>query len=215
MLARLAKTLSRPVLALRQAAGRYNAQRLLRQIESPHYLHVGCGSNRFPGWIHLDGNWFLQGVDLLWDLRWGLPFPDRSLDSIYSEHVLEHLDVRDGVRYLAECHRVLKPQGVVRTAMPCLASVVASYVATDWKAGQDWLTWPEYGFIATRAEMLNIAMRWWEHRWLYDEEELHRRHRDAGFRRFHDVAWGLSEYPHLSNRETRKDSRLICEAVKE
>lgn len=110
---------------------------------------------------------------------------------------------------------MLKPQGVVRTAMPSLESVVGSYVNDDWKAGQDWLTWPEYRFISTRAEMLNIAMRWWDHHWLYDHEELHRRHREAGFDRLHDMAWGESAYPHLIGRETRKDSRLICEAVKE
>ena len=56
-------------------------------------------------------------------------------------------------------------------------------------------------------------MRWWEHRWLYDREELHRRHREAGFHRISDVAWGESTYAQLVGRESRKDSRLICEAV--
>jgi predicted SAM-dependent methyltransferase len=215
VLARLTQVLSLALLAPRKVHGRLRARQLLKRTPGPHRLHVGCGPNRFPGWIHLDGNRLLRGIDIYWDLSLGLPFPDDSLDSVYSEHVLEHLEVADGVRYLAECRRVLKPRGVVRTAMPSLEAVVGSYVAEDWKAGQDWLTWPEYRFIDTRAEMLNISMRWWEHRWLYDREELHRRHREAGFHRISDLAWGESDYPHLVGRETRKDSRLICEAVKE
>jgi len=98
--------------------------------------------------------------------------------------------------------------------MPSLEAVVGSYVAKDWKAEQDWLTWPEYQFIATRAEMLNISMRWWNHQWLYDREELHRRHREAGFAQIDDVRWGESTFRQLVNCETRKDSKLISEAVK-
>lgn len=62
--------------------------------------------------------------------------------------------------------------------------------------------------------MLNIAFRWWGHRWLYDREELHRRLGEAGFDRLEDVAPGQSTRPELRNLETRPDSLLVCEATK-
>ena len=76
------------------------------------------------------------------------------------------------------------------------------------------MTWPEYQFIQTRAEMLNIAFHWWGHQWLYDREEFHRRLGEAGFPEIRDMPWGESGIPDFRNRETRKDSLLICEAEK-
>ena len=77
---------------------------------------------------------------------------------------------------------------------------------------QDWLTWPSSQFIRTRAEMLNIAFRWWGHQWLYDHEELDRRLREAGWEELAPVEWGQSRHPALRERETRVDSLLIFEA---
>ena len=74
------------------------------------------------------------------------------------------------------------------------------------------MTWPEYEHIATRAEMLNISFRYWDHQWLYDREELRRRLLEAGFADILDVELGTSDVPELCSRETRKDSLLICEA---
>lgn len=40
-----------------------------------------------------------------------VPLPDQSVDVVFSSQVLEH--VVDVDRYLAECHRILKPNGVL------------------------------------------------------------------------------------------------------
>jgi predicted SAM-dependent methyltransferase len=47
-----------------------------------------------------------------------LPFDDSTLHFIYSEHFLEHLFFDEAVSLLRECHRVLKPSGVIRTVVP-------------------------------------------------------------------------------------------------
>lgn len=47
-----------------------------------------------------------------------LPFPDESIDFVYSEHFFEHLFFDEAVALLAECGRVLKKGGVVRTVVP-------------------------------------------------------------------------------------------------
>jgi predicted SAM-dependent methyltransferase len=55
-----------------------------------------------------------------WTFRKGdtLPFGDSTLDFIYSEHFFEHLFFDEAVSLLRECHRVLKPSGVIRTTVP-------------------------------------------------------------------------------------------------
>jgi predicted SAM-dependent methyltransferase len=45
-------------------------------------------------------------------------FPDGSFDFIYSEHFFEHLFADEAVALLRECHRLLKPGGVIRTVVP-------------------------------------------------------------------------------------------------
>jgi predicted SAM-dependent methyltransferase len=47
-----------------------------------------------------------------------LPLEDNSVGFIYSEHVLEHFRFDLGADLLAECRRVLKPGGVIRTVVP-------------------------------------------------------------------------------------------------
>lgn len=194
-------------------ARRREAAAVVEQWPRPIKLHLGCGTNYFPGWFNVDANARLERLDLAWNIDLGLPLPDDCCELIYSEHVLEHFPVQRGVALLGECRRVLRPAGTLRIAMPSLAHVVAKYTADDWK-DQDWLTWPEFQFIQTRAEMVNVSLRWWGHQWLYDHEELHRRLREAGFTAIEDAGWGESRHADLRDLETRRDSQLICEARK-
>lgn len=194
-------------------AFRWLARRKLRRFARPYKLHLGCGSVRFEGWINVDLDWRNPAVDLTWDLSTGLPLDDGSCRLIYCEHVLEHFPVEQGVGLLRECRRALADGGVLRIAMPSLDAILAKAAGQNWRE-QDWLAWPEYQFIQTRAEMLNVCFYWWGHRWLYDREELHRRLGEAEFTSIEDVGWGASKFPEFQNRETRKDSLLICEARK-
>ncbi|HUY93401.1 MAG TPA: methyltransferase domain-containing protein [Pirellulales bacterium] len=196
-------------LALRKA----RAARALQKFTPPYKINAGCGSLRFEGWVNIDCNTALENVDFFWDLAEGLPTPDESCSVIYSEHVLEHLNVQQGLHYLRECRRSLAPGGVLRTAMPSLDDLIEKSAAGRWRE-QAWLDEPQWRFIDSRAEMFNIMFRWWGHQWVYDREELYRRLREAGFEQIRDVAWGESEVECLRNRETRNDSLLICEAVK-
>jgi predicted SAM-dependent methyltransferase len=45
-------------------------------------------------------------------------------------------------------------------------------------------------------------------------EELERRLREAEFDKIERAEWGASEHAELRNRETRKETLLICEATK-
>lgn len=201
-------------LAGQKAAERRAAETAIRSLAAPPYkLHIGCGRVRFDGWVNIDSDPAISLPDVVWDLSRGIPAPDGSCELIYSEHLLEHLEVEEGLDLLRECRRVLRPGGIMRLSMPSLDALLEKCCSGDWR-DQDWLTWPDHQFIKTRAEMINIFFRWWGHQWIYDAEELHRRLGEAGFTRFRDVAWGESDVAELRGRETRKDSLLICEAEK-
>ena len=173
-------------------------------------LHVGCGSVHLDGWINID----LESpvADVKHDLRQPLPYPDGSVDLIYNEHFIEHLNIPDGLIFMRECHRVLKSGGILRLATLDLSHVAFRYFFR-WK-DQDWITRYNCDWLQTPAEMINLVFRAWEHKFIYDAQELNRRLREAGFTMVKRKKLNKSKHVQLRGRETRKDSKLIMEATK-
>ena len=58
---------------------------------------------------------------------WDLPFPDGSVDEIWSSHALEHVQRSDVLPTLKEWHRVLRKGGTATISVPDL-----DYVARYW-----------------------------------------------------------------------------------
>lgn len=187
-------------------------RRFASTLSPPYKLHIGCGAVRLTGWINVDERW-TDGADVVWDATRRFPLPAGSCSHIHNEHFLEHLSVEQGLSFLRECHRLLMVGGVLRVAMPSLAEPVRQYYEDDWK-NQPWLEKYGYTWIQTRAEMLNIAFRYWGHQWLYDEEELRRRLNEAGFDVLRACSHGESSHPDLRGLETRHETLLIIEATK-
>ncbi len=83
----------------------------------PLHIELGCGtSKRNPQAVGID-ILDVPGVDVVGDALEVLRgLPDGSVESVYSEHFMEHIDApRD---LLAECARVLRPGGEFRAVMP-------------------------------------------------------------------------------------------------
>jgi len=79
-------------------------------------LNLGCGNDIRPGWLNLD-LLELPGVDMVWDLnRFPYPFEEDTFDSIFSSHVLEHLE--DLINVMAELRRITRPGGTIRLELP-------------------------------------------------------------------------------------------------
>src|SRR5262245_20763963 len=90
-------------------------------------LHLGCGSKTLPGFFHVDAlahpHVDVQGpVDVLDFLD------DNAVERIYVSHVLEHFGRHEVDRVLTERHRVLKPGGVLRLAVPDYGACARLYV---------------------------------------------------------------------------------------
>lgn len=92
-------------------------------IDGMSVLDIGCGRNKYPGAIGVD---FLDlpGVDVVADLNERLPFDDESFDVVYSNQVLEH--VPNLIPVVAECHRLLRPGGLLLAHVP--------YFRSSWSA---------------------------------------------------------------------------------
>lgn len=169
-------------------------------------LNIGCGNHPLPGFLNLDIG---AGGDRQHDVRLGLPFPQASVAGIFNEHFLEHLTQAEGIAFLRECRRVLTPGGVLRVATPDLDAVVREYSSSGW-LNEEWRR-HGYDWLDNRCEMLNLGMREWGHRWVYNEEELLRLADLAGLEPRGRCAWGESDLPHFRGLEYRQGSRLIVE----
>lgn len=110
-------------------------------------LNLGCGKRIHTDWTNIDFVSTLDGV-IAHNLTQGIPFPDNSFDVVYHSHVLEHFSQDTAKFFIAECYRVLRPQGVLRIAIPDLEQIAKTYLhaldganagAEDWAANYDWI----------------------------------------------------------------------------
>ena len=96
--------------------------------ETTKYLNLGCGSRYHPDWINIDIA--PQGPEVIQnDLSSGIPIPDTSCDVVYHVAMLEHLRCSDAKEFMAECYRVLKPDGIVRVGVPDLEKICQLYLS--------------------------------------------------------------------------------------
>ena len=93
-------------------------------------LHFGCGSHQLEGWQNLD----LPQVDVTKKLK----FSNYTIDFIFHEHLLEHLDEVDGYNFLKECYRILKTGGKMRISCPSIDGFIWAYQNWDKIPDTNW-----------------------------------------------------------------------------
>lgn len=109
------------LMAVRDLVGRYDGvyavwDRVRVAGREPRAVDLGCGDTRqYDGNLGLDCR-AARGVHAIADIARPLPLADDSLDAIFAVHVLEHL--LDWLPAVAECHRVLRPGGVLHVMSP-------------------------------------------------------------------------------------------------
>lgn len=90
-------------------------------------LHLGCGRRYLPGWLNVDTRADV-GADIVSDILDLAEIRTGEADIIYACHVLEHIPRPRLMDALKEWHRVLKPGGVLRLAVPNFAELARLYL---------------------------------------------------------------------------------------
>ncbi|WKZ25984.1 MAG: methyltransferase domain-containing protein [bacterium] len=100
---------------------KYSARDILK-------LDLGSGDYKRKGFVGID---FSKGADISWDLLWGIPFGDDSVDEIKSDHFFEHLKIDELIYIFNECRRVLKKGGILDFTVPHIDPYINAYVKND------------------------------------------------------------------------------------
>jgi predicted SAM-dependent methyltransferase len=168
-------------------------------------INCGCGRGLEPGWLNtdlirieeLDGRESehdrLSCVDeglyfLRHDATEPYPIEGECFDWAYSEHFIEHVSLDEAIAWLTEVHRMLRPGGLMRVTTPSLAIFMHAYANLDdpfYEENRKELAHTRK-FLKSevpdrRAWMVNDIFYGWQHRWIYDFEELKHALVTAGF----------------------------------
>ena len=65
-------------------------------------LHIGCGGLNCPGWFNVDK--FNANADTFIDASKPFPFLDNSFSLVFTEHMIEHLEIDRIEQFLREIY---------------------------------------------------------------------------------------------------------------
>jgi predicted SAM-dependent methyltransferase len=132
-------------------------------------INLGGGGNCIDGCLTVDIN---PRADAYVDVTKKLPFDDNSIDAIFCEEVIEHIQLDLGQFLLGECNRILKPGGIIRLATPDL----------DWFANQ-------VTNSLQSCHDINEIFYHHDHRYLYTRKALKYFCEEAGFINIYDSSY--------------------------
>jgi len=97
------------------------------------HLNIGGGNWYYRRWENIDLYADQVFVDYRIDLRLRAPIglPDGCAKVIFSSHVLEHMSDESCLFILKECHRLLKPRGILRISVPDMDKALQAYTVND------------------------------------------------------------------------------------
>jgi SAM-dependent methyltransferase len=135
-------------------------------------------------------------------LEYGLPFPDGSVDYLYSSHVLEHFYPDVAEHILRAAFRVLKTGGRIRICVPDLHHAFELYEQGSKERALNFF------FASSKAGSFH------QHRYMYDYELLSALLKKIGFTSIEKCAYHMGLVPDLGSLDNRPDETLYVEAVR-
>lgn len=195
-------------------------------------LHLGCANRPVPGWVNTDispnvlvaripgaarmihrlgrisdGRLDEHNRGIWRDVRWldvskRFPFPSKSVDAVFSSHLLEHLPPATAENCLRESYRVLAPSGVMRIGVPDLDLFVDEYDRAN----------PDI-FVARVFETGQSGSKN-RHWWMYNEGSLTRALQGAGFSAISRRRYREGVCPDLELLDNRPEVTLYMEAMR-
>ena len=180
------------------------------------HLNVGCGPNINKNFINLDYSW-RPGIDLCWDISKQLPINNHSIQGIYTEHCLEHIDFSTCQLVLDEFYRILKIDGVVRIIVPDAELYFNLYHKYQMGEVVDfpYNKYEEFNNGITPIMAINRVFRDHGHLFAYDFETLSMMLKNSGFDEITKVAFMQGKFKELLiDSESREVESLYIEAIK-
>lgn len=168
----------------------------------------GSGGVPLHGWIHLD--WELAArPEVIADCGAGLPFADGTADYLHSEDFLDQLPMARAEVFVGECHRILRPGGVMRLLTPDLRELVELYLRDDPRLLELWETGVGLPLrTRTLGEVVNEGIRRCGHEFVYDETTLRALLGPPGFA-VTRVGYNQSEHSELRGLDQRRPDNSL------
>lgn len=146
-------------------------------------LHLGCGKRFIPGFVHIDVD-DLPHIDYKSDVRKLPMIKSKSVDLIYFSHGIEYFDRVEIKDVLLEWMRVLKPKGILRSAVPDFEALVKVY--KKYK-NLDLIIGPLYGRweVSDSKDKKGVLY----HKTVYDFKSIKKVLMSAGFKNVKRYDW--------------------------
>ncbi|MEF8761580.1 MAG: methyltransferase domain-containing protein [Candidatus Accumulibacter sp. UW25] len=197
-------------------------------------LNLGCGSQVVDGWVNVDYSIGARAMKIpffstlnkrlkLFNLDWNekiylhdltkrLPWLDSSVDVIYSSHTLEHFTKDEGRSFLAECHRVLRRDGIIRIVVPDLRHYVDKYIKGHIRADDIVKRLGVlYGSSDNRIKKTLSPFFQFPHKCMYDKERLVEIVDEVGFNATSKQAFcsGIEDIQVIEVKERTKTAVIV------
>jgi hypothetical protein len=177
----------------------------------PHRLNCGCGPRPARGWVNADLK-NAPGVDVRCDIRVGLPLADGAIGYAVAMHVLQDLLWADIPFAIAELHRVLQPDGVLRLGLPDLMRALQAYERGD----RDYFHIPDTDAESVGGKLVTQIIWYGSVRTPFVFDFIAELLQRAGFQRTTRCAYQqtASRYPDIVELDNRPRETLFVEACK-
>jgi SAM-dependent methyltransferase len=173
-------------------------------------LNWGSGGH-VKGWITSDKTPY-PGVEVVGDIRDGLPLESDSIDYAVSIHALPEIPYLDLVPTLRELRRVLKPGGVLRLELPDLDKGIEAYLKKD----KDYFQIPDEEVRSLGGKLI-VQLIWYGYaRSPFTHDFIEELLLKAGFARVSTCAHRTtsSKHPEIVELDSRERESLYVEATK-
>jgi predicted SAM-dependent methyltransferase len=212
-----------------------------------HRINVGCSISPTAGWLNFDNSFsiklssypalarilyqaklikppqmelikFFQENKVIWaDAAKRIPLQNNSVETLYSSHMIEHLDRIEAKLFLEEANRVLVPGGIIRLAVPDIEKLVKKYLEdgdADVFIESTVMCIPKPRGMAERIQTFLVGPR--HHQWMYDTRSLCKLLTETGFTNPTGLNAGQTRIAnhHPLNLYERESESIYVEATK-
>lgn len=171
-------------------------------------LNIACGGRILNGWINTDLEPEIKECIYL-DACNEFPFGNESIHFITCEQFIEHINPDQGQFFVKECYRILKPDGVLRIATPCIDRYIKLFDTNALKE-EDKKFITEFQKFHNLPEVsaeiiLNYMFYHWGHQNLYTKSALTALALKFNFKEVFQVRVNESKYEDLRNIEKHQE----------